>query len=134
MLCAIPGIRALRSTWPEAELTLIGLPWARALIERYTDCFDSFQHLPGFPGFPEQEFNEEALDAFFRDAAARRFDLAVQMQGNGTFANDLIVRLGAPRTAGFYPRGTPSPDPESYRGVSVSPLAYTWRRGTARSS
>ena len=64
MLVSIPAIRALRHAYPNAEITLLGLPWAKALVDRFNAYFDDFIHFPGYPGLPEQFFDEEAYDAF----------------------------------------------------------------------
>lgn len=101
LLCAIPALRALKAGFPAAEITLVGLPWSRSLVERL-DCIDDFIEFPGYPGLPEIPFDVNALPAFLSRIQARRFDLAVQLHGSGATVNQLVATFGARRTAGFF--------------------------------
>ena len=47
LLVAVPAFRALRSAWPEAEIVLVGLPWAEALVERFPMYLDGCRAFPG---------------------------------------------------------------------------------------
>lgn len=101
MLCAIPAIRALRNAYPHAEITLLGLPWAKTLTARFPDYIDRFIHFPGYPGLPEQEFDSKAFLAFLACVQEEQFDLVLQMQGNGSIVNPMVELFGAKYTAGF---------------------------------
>jgi ADP-heptose:LPS heptosyltransferase len=102
MLCVIPAIRALRHEYPSAKITLLGLPWAKNFTERFKDYFNKFIRFPGFPGLPEQPFDEPAFDDFIKLVRKERFDLLLQMQGNGTIVNPWMFTFGAKQVAGFY--------------------------------
>ena len=74
MLCAIPAIRALRNAYPNAEITLLGLLWAKNFIERFNNYFNRFIHFPGYPGLPEQPYDESEFTAFSRQVKNENFD------------------------------------------------------------
>lgn len=110
MLCVIPAIRALRSAHPHAEIILLGLPWAKSFTERFSNYFDGFIHFPGYPGLPEQPFDEEIYQQFLIGINQEKFDLVIQMQGNGTIVNQMIAQYGAKYTAGYKLEGHYAPD------------------------
>lgn len=114
VLCVVPAWRALRAALPQAELTLIGLPWARGFVARFAHIFDHFLEFPGYPGIPEQTQDGQRLKAFERETAANPFDLVIQMHGSGWDINNFVQVLGARQTAGFYPAGGLCPDSASY--------------------
>jgi ADP-heptose:LPS heptosyltransferase len=102
LLNTIPAIRALRRAYPDAEITLLGLPWGGGFVRRFGKYFDRFIHFPGYPGLPEQEFDSGAFGEFMEEMRAEQFDLLLQMQGNGTIVNRLLQQFGALQLAGFH--------------------------------
>jgi ADP-heptose:LPS heptosyltransferase len=114
LLNAVPAFRALRAAFPMAQITLVGLPWSRDFVKRFHSYLDEFIHFPGIPGFPEQPPDTAQWPAFLSAMQARRFDLAIQMQGSGDIANTLISLWGAKQCAGFYLPGQYCPDPNYY--------------------
>jgi ADP-heptose:LPS heptosyltransferase len=110
MLCSIPGIKALRHAYPNAHITLIGLPWAKSLTERFGDYFDSFIHFPGYPGLPEQKFDPAAFTDFLSKIQKEKFDLTIQMQGDGSIINPMVELFGAKYIAGYSKEGHYAPN------------------------
>ncbi len=101
LLVAVPAFRALRRALPDAEVSLVGLPWAAELVRRLPAYLDRLLEFPGFPGIKEGPDDPGRLPRFLADARRRRFDLAVQMHGGGTYSNPFTRLLGACRTVGF---------------------------------
>lgn len=109
MLCAVPAIRALRNAYPDAEITLVGLPWAKMLVERFPEYFHSLISFPGYPGFPEQPANYSAFPDFLKKVQQERFDLALQMQGSGVISNPLVELFAAKNFAGYFAKNNYRP-------------------------
>jgi ADP-heptose:LPS heptosyltransferase len=114
VLVAIPALRALRFKFPAAQITFVGLPWAKWFVDRMPHLIDDYLEFPGFPNLPEREFDERAFPHFVVQARRCRFDVAIQMHGSGSVLNRIVAMLGARRTAGFYPQHNECPDPILY--------------------
>jgi ADP-heptose:LPS heptosyltransferase len=107
LLCAVPSFRALRHRFPDARISLIGLPWAAAIVERYPEYLDQLVEFPGFPGIPEVPVDPDRIVGFLAAMRQRPLDLVVQLHGDGSAINAFAGLLGARRVAGFYPQRQP---------------------------
>ena len=110
LLCSVPAFRSLRAAFPQAHIALIGLPWSKAFVNRFRRYLDEFIEFPGYPGLPERPAAVAAIPDFLAIMQRRRFDLALQMHGNGRYTNQLLPLLGARVTAGFVQPGSHCPD------------------------
>ena len=110
MLCAVPALRALRAGFPEARITLIGLPWAIELARRL-DLVDDFIAFPGYPGLAEGSCRMSEAADFLLEVRRRRFDLALQLHGSGRVTNPLVAQFGEDGTEGMFgPRVAVAPE------------------------
>jgi ADP-heptose:LPS heptosyltransferase len=140
LLTAVPAMRALRAGFPQAEITLIGLPWAAEFCARFSHYLDGFLTFPGYPGIQEARYEPQRTERFFEAQRARPFDLAIQMHGSGRTSNAFTASLGARLTAGLYIGERPSilrlaepyPEhlPEVLRNLRLTRLVGAPNRGT----
>jgi ADP-heptose:LPS heptosyltransferase len=114
LLCAVPAIRSLRQTFPSAQIDLIGLSWSKTLVSRFSDYLDNLVEFPGYPGLPEQPVHPQRTVTFIQQMQAEPYDLVLQMHGDGSIINPLMMLFGAGATAGFYQPGSYCPNPETY--------------------
>lgn len=102
LMCSIPAIRALRKEFRDAEIFLIGLPNSKDFVHRFPNYFNGLIKFPGYPGLPEQPYDKVEIVNFIELMQKQKFDLILQMQGNGNIVNPLMELLGSHYTAGFY--------------------------------
>jgi len=114
LLCAIPAIRALKSSYPEARINLIGLPWMAEFAMRFRHYFDGFASFPGVAGLPEQAIDLDAFTEFLHRERQADYDLVLQMHGKGSVTNPVVAMFGARRLAGYNEPGEYCPDPETF--------------------
>lgn len=101
LLCAMPAIKAIREFYPKAEIIFIGLSHTQSIIERFKECIDKFIAFPGYPGLPEQKFDEASFRDFVAVMRELGVDLLFQLQGNGSIVYDFLNVLDAKRVVGF---------------------------------
>jgi len=98
---ALPALAALRGAYPDASITLLGMPGHEALLDgRPGAPVDETVVLPAHPGVRDGETDPAAVEAFCAAMRERRFDLAVQAHGGGRNSNPFLLRLGARHTVG----------------------------------
>ena len=110
----LPALRALRETYPGAEITLLGGPIQTELLSERPGPPDRVVMVPPSTGVngPDTgvDEDEEELERFFANMRKERFDLALQMHGGGGYSNPFVRRLGARVTAGARASGAPPLD------------------------
>jgi ADP-heptose:LPS heptosyltransferase len=114
MLCAVPALRSVRAAYPDANVSLIGLPWARELAAHLSTLVDQFLEFPGFPGIPERDVDARRITRFLVQTQTFGFDLALQLHGSGSHINEFVALLGARECAGFYEDGDAVPNPSTF--------------------
>lgn len=114
MICAVPALRAIRRAWPQARISLLGLPASRDYLARLA-CVDEWLPFPGWPGLPEHAVDVHALPGFLTAMQAMDWDLAIQLHGSGQVVNSLVALLGARASAGFHAGGAFVPGDDATR-------------------
>lgn len=99
LLCLTPALRALRTRFPSAHVTMIGAAWARETMLR-SGLVDEFVPFPGWPGINESPAANEANQTTLARLLNQTFDVVFQMHGSGEISNGFAAALGAPITIG----------------------------------
>lgn len=102
LLCSVPMLRSLRSAYPMAHITWLGLPGTQWFCQRFPHLVDSWLPFPGFPGIPEGWQSSRATVQFLHTMHRQPYDLVLQLHGNGSSINPFLTLLGGRYQAGFY--------------------------------
>lgn len=100
VLFAVPAMRALAETYPEAEITLLGTPLHAALFERRPGPVHRVEVLPYAEGVRPGPEDPAAWAEFVARMQACRFDLGVQVHGGGRYSNPFLLGLGVRHSVG----------------------------------
>ena len=104
MIFAMPALVALRATYPEAEIVLLGKEWHVQFFRNRPGPVDRVVAIPPYPGVGALEDvsdDRPDLDDFFHAMCCEQFDIALQLHGGGRYSNPFVRRLGARLTVGL---------------------------------
>ncbi len=113
LVLALPALTALRETYPDAEITLLGAGWHPLLLRGRPGPWDRVDVVPGCPGVRDADTSAHdpaEVQRFLAAQRRRRYDLALQLHGGGASSNPFVRALGARLSAGARDRGAPPLD------------------------
>jgi ADP-heptose:LPS heptosyltransferase len=100
---ALPALHALKQTYHEAELVLLGKPWHAAFLRERPGPVDRVVVVPPLPGIGAPDGappDPVAAQDFVQRMRGERFDIAAQMFGGGRHSNRFLMRFGARLSVG----------------------------------
>ncbi len=103
MLCAMPAIVNLRQHFKKDRIGIIVLPSMVSFMERFSDYFDDIIPFSGYPGLPEQAFSKQDYQQMLKYIHSEKYDLFIQMHGNGSGLQGFLSDLSIPNIWGFSP-------------------------------
>jgi ADP-heptose:LPS heptosyltransferase len=98
MICAVPALRTLRRRYPDARIGLVGLWSSRWMLDAYPHYIDELLPIDGLPLLCPPPADVEGALAALAEARRQRFDLAIQLHGNGALSNLVTAMIGARRS------------------------------------
>lgn len=130
----LPALEALRATYPDAEIVLLGRQWHAEFLRDRPGPVDRVVVVPPCRGVtvPPAAGDPAELDRFVSAMRMERFDLVIQLHGGGRYSNPLALRLAARLTIGLRAPDAPPLDrwipyvyyqSEIYRYLEVVALA-----------
>lgn len=110
MLCAVPALRTLRRRYPDARIGLVGLWSSRWMLDAYPRYVDELLPIDGLPMLCPPPDDVEGAMAALAEARRQRFDLAVQLHGDGSLSNLVTAMIGARHSLVHHPLDRPAPE------------------------
>ena len=103
-IVTLPAIKAIHSTYPDAEIVLLGKPWHKEFLLAGRTPVDRVIVVPVSKGI-RTEVNkvpdENEIKDFLGEMQKEHFDIVLNFQGKGIAANPFIKQFKAKKTAGI---------------------------------
>jgi ADP-heptose:LPS heptosyltransferase len=110
MICAVPALRTLRRRYPDARIGLVGLWSSRWMLDAYPHYIDELLPIDGLPLLCPPPADVEGALTALAEARRQRFDLAIQLHGNGSLSNLVTAMIGARRSLVHHLPDQPAPE------------------------
>jgi ADP-heptose:LPS heptosyltransferase len=112
-IVTLPAFKAIRNTYPDAEIVLLGKPWHKEFLVDGRSPINRVVVVPVKKGIRNEAGQDESInetERFFEEMQQEQFDIAISFQGNGTSANPFLKRLNAKLTVGLWTEGAEKVD------------------------
>jgi ADP-heptose:LPS heptosyltransferase len=112
-IVTLPAFKAIRNTYPDAEIVLLGKPWHKEFLVDGRSPINRVVVVPVKKGIRSEAGQDESInetERFFEEMQHEQFDIAISFQGNGTSANPFLKRLNAKLTVGLWTEGAEKVD------------------------
>lgn len=111
MILSLPACEALKATYPEAEIVLLGRASHYSFYKDLIGPVDRIIPLPSSLKFDESLFAHTSNNAKFIELLKdEKFDLGVQLHGGGRYSNAFLLMIGARITVGAQAADAPPLD------------------------
>lgn len=103
-IVTLPALKALRNTYPSAEIVLLGRLWHQHFLVKGRSPIDRVVVVPvkkGIINETGQLEDPEEIETFLEQMREEQFDVVLNFQGNGVSANPFIKQFGAKLTVGL---------------------------------
>lgn len=104
LIVTLPAIKAIRKTYPDAELVLLAKPWHKNFLEKGRTPIDRVEVIPVIKNIREEvelKENKNEIEIFFKKMQKEQFDIAVHFQGKGVASSSFLNKLNARVTVGL---------------------------------
>jgi ADP-heptose:LPS heptosyltransferase len=112
-IVTLPAFKAIRNTYPDAEIVLLSKPWHKEFLADGRSSINRVVVVPVKKGIRNEAGQDESIndtERFFEEMQQEQFDIAISFQGNGTSANPFLKRLNAKLTVGLWTEGAEKVD------------------------
>lgn len=112
-IVTLPALHAIKHTYPQAEMVLLGAPWHQDFLRGGRTPVSRVLVVPVMKGIRSEDGKTEnatEVQDFIRELKQEQFDVLLGFQGSGIAANPFLKQLGARVTAGVTCREAEKPD------------------------